>query len=194
MLQRPLDTCCACSLAWNQWGLGEHLQSLQRYALLLAGDFAGALARCLLSAAEMARHGNQLGPGWAQAALDGALEVRSCPSLTWTTASWCQSGAAFAGALARGMLSAAEAAQHSNQLGPGWVQAALDAALEVSLLDVLAPSSVLTDHLPSAVCAGAHTCRDGTAWQPAGLRLGAGCPGRCSGGGLEVALTIRCAS
>ena len=60
------------SLVWGHWGLGRHLQLLRSCALLLDGAFAASLAGNMAAAA----HEGRLSPGWAQQALEAALQVR----------------------------------------------------------------------------------------------------------------------
>lgn len=59
----------------HRWQLAEALQAFRSFALLLAGDWAAALARCVAARVGKVRWEEPLSHGWAQGALDAALQV-----------------------------------------------------------------------------------------------------------------------
>ena len=61
----------------HRWRLPEALQAFRSFALLLAGDWAAALARGVAARVGSLRWGEGLHPAWAQAAVDSALQVAS---------------------------------------------------------------------------------------------------------------------
>ena len=88
--QRVQFTLGACSMMRHRWGLPEALQAFRSFALLLAGDWAAALARGVAARVGSLRWGEGLHPAWAQATADCALQVLQA---AWHAVQWTGSGA-----------------------------------------------------------------------------------------------------